>query len=390
MRSPSKRKRKKVCLYHKTPFRECPSNCGFAAPWRMDILSVMRRRKKLSEARLRRREKAALSEANRIAKAAKAAETPLKRPEKLINKILRHSHSCPTCSSRFISRYAIYCSKECRPKSKGRTPGPKVIRECQQCSKPFELNRPSDKRRFCSNQCFGKSRATEKVAVVRPDSKCVTCGCVIAWPKTRFCSKKCNKVEERKIDKILGRKKPAKKKDRKVFQPKPCVECDELFVPKNDGNVYCSRKCHLRATRRKTRLRNKGKPEPIHQRVKDRLSGRLRELLRRKGLQKQNAINSYTGCSPKEMVRHIESQFTDGMNWGNYGVFGWHLDHIIPCSRFDLSKEEHCSVCFNWRNIRPLWGEKNYMRQDMLSLDEALQLDPELVRMANEAGVRLW
>lgn len=387
MRSPSKRKRKKVCLYHKAPFRECPSNCGFAAPWRMDILSVMRQRKKLSEARLRRRERVALSEAKRIAEAAKLQAKLLKRDA-------RQSRHCPTCSSQFISRHAVYCSKGCRPKTRKRTPKPKAIRECRHCSNPFELKYPSDKRRFCSKGCSVMSRVKEKAIVVRQDSKCVTCGCTVAWPKTRFCSKKCGKrhwkVHERKMDKILGRKRPSKKKERKVFSPKPCAVCDGLFVPKNGINIYCSRKCHLRATRKRVKLRDKGKPEPIHQRVKGRLSGRLRELLRRKGLQKQNAINNYTGCSPKEMVRHIESQFTDGMNWGNYGVFGWHLDHIIPCSRFDLSKEDHCSVCFNWRNIRPLWGEKNYMRQDMLSLDEALQLDPELVRMANEAGVRLW
>jgi hypothetical protein len=30
------------------------------------------------------------------------------------------------------------------------------------------------------------------------------------------------------------------------------------------------------------------------------------------------------------------------------------------------------------------------MRQEMLTLDEALELDPELVKMANEVGVKLW
>ena len=91
-----------------------------------------------------------------------------------------------------------------------------------------------------------------------------------------------------------------------------------------------------------------------------------------------------------EMLRHVESQFTKGMNWETYGVFGWHLDHIIPCERFDLTNEDHCRVCFNWRNIRPLWGEDNWNRQEMLTLDEALNINPELVRMATEVGVRLW
>lgn len=128
----------------------------------------------------------------------------------------------------------------------------------------------------------------------------------------------------------------------------------------------------------------------MHKRIKDRLSGRLRELLHRKGMQKQNAISAYMGCTAKEMCSHIERQYTAGMTRETYGVHGWHLDHIIPCAKFDLTREDHCRVCFNWRNIRPLWGEKNYMRGAMLSLEEALDLDPELVRMAIDVGVRLW
>lgn len=73
-----------------------------------------------------------------------------------------------------------------------------------------------------------------------------------------------------------------------------------------------------------------------------------------------------------------------------YGVFGWHLDHIIPCERFDLTNEDHCRVCFNWRNIRPLWGEDNCNRQEMLTLDEVLGIDPQLIKMVEEIGVKLW
>jgi len=282
--------------------------------------------------------------------------------------------------------------ENCSKKKRGRRPKEQQSRTCPHCQRAFIQRRPSGHQIHCSKSCFYASRKKDvRTSSLPCETHCVICCAPISLPKRRFCSKRCSKVHERKMDKILGRKRPSgKKKERKVFQSKPCRICSNHFNPKNDANIYCSSTCFNRSTRRKTRLRERGRPQPIHLRVKKRLSGRLRELLNRKGLQKQNAINSYTGCSPKEMVTHIQQQVTDGMNWENYGVFGWHLDHIIPCSRFDLSKEEHCSVCFNWRNIRPLWGEKNYMRQDMLSLDEALQLDPELVRMANEAGVRLW
>lgn len=110
-----------------------------------------------------------------------------------------------------------------------------------------------------------------------------------------------------------------------------------------------------------------------------------------KGKQKQNSISKYMGCTPKEMLDHVNKQLegTD-MNWGNYGVFGWHLDHIIPCAKFDLTNEEHVAVCFNWRNIRPLWGVDNYGRQDNVSLLDALEIPRELFEMAEKLGIKLW
>lgn len=40
-------------------------------------------------------------------------------------------------------------------------------------------------------------------------------------------------------------------------------------------------------------------------------------------------------CSIEFLKEFIASKFTEGMSWDNYGE--WHLDHIRPCSSFDLS-----------------------------------------------------
>lgn len=66
------------------------------------------------------------------------------------------------------------------------------------------------------------------------------------------------------------------------------------------------------------------------------------------------------GCSIEHLKRHLESQFKDGMSWNNYGgKDGWQIDHIIPCSYFDLTKEENQRICFNYRNLQPLWASEN-------------------------------
>jgi len=63
------------------------------------------------------------------------------------------------------------------------------------------------------------------------------------------------------------------------------------------------------------------------------------------------------GCDLNYFIRHLESQFDDEMSWGNYGL--WHIDHIQPCSSFDLSKEEEQKECFNYNNLQPLWAFDN-------------------------------
>ena len=65
------------------------------------------------------------------------------------------------------------------------------------------------------------------------------------------------------------------------------------------------------------------------------------------------------GCSVAEVVKHLESQFTDGMTWDNYGFRGWHIDHVRPCSSFDMTDPEDQKRCFHVSNLQPLWAFDN-------------------------------
>lgn len=103
----------------------------------------------------------------------------------------------------------------------------------------------------------------------------------------------------------------------------------------------------------------------------------------RQGTQKKNGVMSYLGCSPKELVAYIEGQFQPGMTWQNRGVFGWHIDHIMPCAWFDLSREDHVKVCFNHKNLRPLWHMENCLKQDL----NHSCIPQELKNMALSVGI---
>ena len=65
------------------------------------------------------------------------------------------------------------------------------------------------------------------------------------------------------------------------------------------------------------------------------------------------------GCSMAEFVHHIESLWSDGMTWGNWSVDGWHIDHIIPLSAFDLSDADQLKAACHYTNLRPLWAADN-------------------------------
>ena len=78
-----------------------------------------------------------------------------------------------------------------------------------------------------------------------------------------------------------------------------------------------------------------------------------------KGIAKSNNALEMIGCSAIELKDYIESKFQDGMSWKNYGLDGWHVDHIRPCASFDLSDPSQQEECFHYTNLQPLWAKDN-------------------------------
>jgi hypothetical protein len=173
------------------------------------------------------------------------------------------------------------------------------------------------------------------------------------------------------------------------YKSKICPICKQEFVPNSGMQKYCSNKCYKinrQNCAREYRESNKEciknywkKYHKIHKkelkkhhynyiknRLKIDLDFKLRTYLRNRiwWALKRNCKSFKTmkliGCSIDQLKRHIEKQFVKGMSFSNYGK--WHIDHIIPCARFDLSKPEEQRKCFHYTNLQPLWAKENILK----------------------------
>ena len=78
----------------------------------------------------------------------------------------------------------------------------------------------------------------------------------------------------------------------------------------------------------------------------------MKNTLKRLGKSKEAKTIDLLGYSAIQLKQHLESLFTEGMSWDNYGE--WHIDHIKPVSLFDEDTPIH--VVNDLSNLQPLWA----------------------------------
>ena len=106
------------------------------------------------------------------------------------------------------------------------------------------------------------------------------------------------------------------------------------------------------------------KQNNLSNKLKANLRKRLSTLLRMSIVRKTEQTLDLLGLSMPEFMTYLESKFTEGMSFENYGK--WHLDHIIPCYHFDLTKIQDRKKCFHYSNIQPMWAIDNLKKNKRL------------------------
>ena len=297
---------------------------------------------------------------------------------------------CKICNNEFIkkSHNQIYCSKECsyiviREKARKN-----VYINCPICNK--KIIKDSGLKKYCSNECFIegrklRNRKNKKINCPECDKE------FLKQDNQKFCSKKCTKI-------ALNKRK--RKNSKKI-----CIICSKEFVSKKGNAKTCSKECsvtnrkYLKSSNYKnlhTDFNNKIKHDKEYyienkvaikkntskyRKFKNKTDGKFRLNIRlrsrivsalKKNKKKDKTIN-LIGCTLFELQNHLQKTAINNgyldFDITNYSGKEYHIDHIIPCSLFDFSKEEDQRKCFHYTNLQILKADINMKKHNKLSYE---------------------
>lgn len=124
---------------------------------------------------------------------------------------------------------------------------------------------------------------------------------------------------------------------------------------KNDNEKQYKNICKQWRTENRPKL-NEWQKKYLTTNIQAKLRHNIRSRLNKVVGNPGNSINNL-GCSVSEFIIYLEEMFQAGMNWNNYGE--WHLDHIKPLSKFDLTDERQFKEAVHYSNLQPLWAIEN-------------------------------
>ena len=249
-----------------------------------------------------------------------------------------------------------------------------TIKTCSKCGDEKEADKFLKNCNICK-QCEN-TRRKEKYKILSIDEidgerKCNTCNetkPISSFIKPRILCKDCNNLKRRsryendeehrlkliqtassfKHNKVVERQKI--KEETIGKDNKKCSNC--LEIKHKDKFRYNRLKC-----------RNCERDEPLSK-LKRSIRSRIFDSLNNKNHKKElNTIN-YLGCNSTEYFEWLLNYNSD-YTLENRGK-EWHIDHVIPLSKFNMEDKEQQLVAFNWRNTMPLSVKENLSKNNKI------------------------
>ena len=146
-------------------------------------------------------------------------------------------------------------------------------------------------------------------------------------------------------------------------------ECNKTYKQKNKERLKEYNQFHAKEIKQYHRqyTRDKRKTD-INFRLADNLRRRLHDAIKQ-GWKSGSAVADLM-MSISDFKLYLEERFYPNpetgemMTWNNYGMFGWHIDHIVPLSAFDLTDPQQFKKACHYSNLRPMWAKQNISEGD--------------------------
>jgi hypothetical protein len=152
-----------------------------------------------------------------------------------------------------------------------------------------------------------------------------------------------------KHKKVVERQKMKQEQQNEIgIENKKCKYCEE--IKHRDKFRHNRLKC-----------RDCERDEPT-EKFKRYIRTRIYNCLRNKNKTKHSV--DYLGCSSDEYFKWIFN-YNNNCSLENHGK-EWHVDHVIPISKFDLNNEDEQLLAFNWRNTMPLTAKENLSKNNKI------------------------
>jgi len=256
---------------------------------------------------------------------------------------------------------------------------PESVKQC--CSKCGEMKNPDriiKNRNICKDCYNAKRKDTYNNKVVDGSTQKLCVGCNTSKNATSFIKrdsnlcKVCNNFNRRKqyqenqeVRKgIIGQVMKYKKKKKAIRDEIKLVENTQLEQEIGQDNTICKycKEVKLKTRFRHNRLKCKDceRDDPV-EKIKRYVRSRIHGCLKS---HKSKHTQEYLGCKQSEYLNWLLYN-KNGFTLENHGPL-WHIDHVIPLSKFDFTNEQDRLVAFNWRNTMPLLAKENLSKNSKI------------------------
>lgn len=147
----------------------------------------------------------------------------------------------------------------------------------------------------------------------------------------------------------------------RLVSTRQCIECLKLRPKstRSKPSIIARKRINSRRRRPQAKLKQREYQSKVlfsrpEYKIRVFMRGCISRLMSRKDGRRSASVLGY---SRFDLMKRIEFNFKDGMNWGNYGE--WHIDHKKPIIRFLSQGVSDPKVINALSNLQPLWAKDN-------------------------------